>query len=45
VDLLKDAIPEPPSLMTGNDTIEIVNPYKLIGLWINIISLNGTPTL
>ena len=33
----KNAIPEPPSLMIGNDTIERVNSFKLLGLWINNI--------
>jgi hypothetical protein len=28
----KDAIPEPPSLMIGNDTIERENSFKLLGL-------------
>ena len=40
----KDAIPEPPSLMIGNDTIKRENSFKLLGLWL-IISLNGTPRL
>ncbi|CAB4012084.1 RNA-directed DNA polymerase from mobile element jockey [Paramuricea clavata] len=31
----KAAIPEPPSLKIGNDTIERVNSFKLLGLWIN----------
>jgi hypothetical protein len=31
----KYAIPEPRSLMIGNDTIERVNSFKLLGLWIN----------
>jgi hypothetical protein len=31
----KDAIREPPSLVIGNDTIERVNSFKLLGLWVN----------
>jgi hypothetical protein len=31
----KAAIPEPPSLKIGDDTIERVNSFKLLGLWIN----------
>ncbi|CAB4045996.1 RNA-directed DNA polymerase from mobile element jockey, partial [Paramuricea clavata] len=31
----KAAIPEPPSLKIGDDTIERVNTFKLLGLWIN----------
>ena len=30
----KDVIPEPPSLMIGNDVIERVNSFKLLGVWI-----------
>ncbi len=37
----KSAIPEPPSLTIGDGTIERVNSFKLLSLWIN----NGTPTL
>ena len=31
----KAAIPEPPSLKIGDNTIERVNTFKLLGLWIN----------
>jgi hypothetical protein len=40
----KDAIPEPPSLMIGNDTIQRVNSFKLLGLWINNILKWNTHT-
>ena len=30
----KDVIPEPPSLMIGNNVIERVNSFKLLGVWI-----------
>ena len=30
----KDVISEPPSLMIGNDVIERVNSFKLLGVWI-----------
>ncbi|CAB4022081.1 Angiopoietin-1 receptor, partial [Paramuricea clavata] len=40
----KAAIPEPPSLKIGNDTIERVNSFKLLGFGL-IIPLNGTRTL
>jgi hypothetical protein len=38
----KDAIPEPPSLVIGNDTIERVSLFKLLGLWINNILKRNT---
>ena len=40
----KAAIPEPPSLKIGDNTIVRVNTFKLVGLWIND-TLNGTPIL
>jgi hypothetical protein len=38
----KDAIPEPPSLVIGNDTIERVSLFKLLGPWINNILKRNT---
>ena len=40
----KAAIPEPPSLKIGDNTIERVNTFKLLGFGL-IIPLNGTPIL
>ena len=31
----KEGIPEPPLLMIGNDAIERVKSFKLLGLWCN----------
>ena len=33
----KEGIPEPPLLMTGNDAIEGVKSFKLLGLWCKVL--------